>query len=131
MDSGTFKLLLLLILVIGFTAGTAYGIFNLDFGAITDSETVAVVDDTAFPEFKADVKLNNTTTVQTTYNNSYSTYDNTNDDIETTTDDSSDTYDSSYDSQQSQQQGSQSSQSQSSSDSGSSSQSGSQDDGNG
>jgi hypothetical protein len=130
MDSGTFKLLLLLILVIGFTAGTAYGIFNLDFGAITDSETVAVVDDTAFPEFKADVKLNNTTTVQTTYNNSYST-DNTNDDIETTTDDSSDTYDSSYDSQQSQQQGSQSSQSQSSSDSGSSSQSESQDGGNG
>ena len=132
MDSGTFKLLLLLILVIGFTAGTAYGIFNLDFGAITDSETVAVVDDTAFPEFKEDVKLNNTTTVQTTYNNSYSNYDNNaNDDIETTTDDSSDAYDSSYDNQQSQQQGSQSSQSQSSSDSGSSSQSGSQNDGDG
>ena len=45
MDSGTFKLLLLLILVIGFTAGTAYGIFNFDFGTISDTDTVAVVDD--------------------------------------------------------------------------------------
>jgi hypothetical protein len=60
MDSGTFKLLLLLILVVGFTAGTAYGIFNFDFGSITQSDTVAVVDDTAFPEFKADVKPNTT-----------------------------------------------------------------------
>lgn len=90
MDSGTFKLLLLLILVIGFTAGTAYGIFNFDFGTISQGETVAVVDDTAFPEFQETVKLN-TTTKNTYYN--YSSYDNTYDnDIETTTDNSN-TYD--------------------------------------
>ena len=87
MDSGTFKLLLLLILVIGFTAGIAYGIFNFDFGTISQVDTVAVVDDTAFPEFKEDVKVNTTTT----YNN-YSYYDDTDDDIETTTDNSNSEY---------------------------------------
>ena len=87
MDSGTFKLLLLLILVVGFTAGIAYGIFNFDFGTISQVDTVAVVDDTAFPEFKNDVKVNTTTD----YGN-YTNYDNDDDDdkdnIETTTDNS-------------------------------------------
>ncbi len=87
MDSGTFKLLLLLILVVGFTAGIAYGIFNFDFGTISQADTVAVVDDTAFPEFKNDVKVNTTTD----YGN-YTNYDNDDDDdkdnIETTTDNS-------------------------------------------
>lgn len=87
MDSGTFKLLLLLVLVVAFTAGTAYGIFNLDFGSITDSKTVAVVDDTAFPEFKNDVKLNNTTKTTTTSNYT-SNYKYNFDPVETTTDDS-------------------------------------------
>lgn len=87
MDSGTFKLLLLLILVVGFTAGIAYGIFNFDFGTISQADTVAVVDDTAFPEFKNDVKVNTTTD----YGN-YTNYDNDDDDdkdnIETTADNS-------------------------------------------
>lgn len=104
MDSGTFKLLLLLILVIGFTAGIAYGIFNLDFGSLSQDETVAVVNDTAFPEFTENVKLNNTTA---TYSN-YSTYDYdySTEDIQTTMDDSSSNYDdssssnSNYESQQ-------------------------------
>lgn len=83
MDSGTFKLLLLLILVIGFTAGIAYGIFNLDFGTIAQSDVVAVVDDTAFPEFQDNVKLNTTNK----YNNSYNYYNSSYDkDIETTSD---------------------------------------------
>ena len=116
-DSGTFKLLLLLILVIGFTAGTAYGIFNFDFGSISDTETVAVVDDTAFPEFKNDVKPVNTTTYDiTNYTSNYSyNFDN----VETTTDNNN--YDNSYDSssQNSQQGSSQSQQSQGSYDSGS------------
>ena len=86
MDSGTFKLLLLLILVVGFTAGIAYGIFNFDFGTISQADTVAVVDDTAFPEFKNDVKLN-TTTDYDNYTNNYTSNDD-NDDIETTTDNS-------------------------------------------
>ena len=86
MDSGTFKLLLLLILVVGFTAGIAYGIFNFDFGTISQADTVAVVDDTAFPEFKNDVKFN-TTTDYDNYTDNYTSNDD-NDDIETTTDNS-------------------------------------------
>lgn len=86
MDSGTFKLLLLLILVVGFTAGIAYGIFNFDFGTISQVDTVAVVDDTAFPEFKNDVKLN-TTTDYDNYTYNYTSNDD-NDDIETTMDNS-------------------------------------------
>ena len=86
MDSGTFKLLLILILVIGFTAGIGYGIFNLDFGSLSQSETVAVVDDTAFPEFNETVAANNTTAKTYSNSTSYSSYDNSN--VKTTTDDS-------------------------------------------
>ena len=105
MDSGTFKLLLLLILVIGFTAGIAYGIFNFDFGTISQTDSVAVVDDTAFPEFKQDVKVNTTTT-----NTNYSYYDDTDDDIETTTDNSNNQGDSPYSDNSNNQGGGQSSQ---------------------
>ena len=80
-DSGTFKLLLLLVLVIGFTAGTAYGIFNFDFGSISQGETVAVVDDTAFPQFQENVKANTTSDY---YN--YTSYSNSSYNIETTAD---------------------------------------------
>lgn len=88
-DSGTFKLLLILILVIGFTAGTAYGIFNFDFGSISNGESVAVVDDTAFPEFKETVKYNTTKT----YSN-YSSYDTSSysKNVETTSDSSYNSY---------------------------------------
>lgn len=83
MDGGTFKLLLLLVLVIGFTAGVAYGVFSFDFDAVSSTESVATVQDTAFLEFN-EVKVANKTT--TNYN---STWDNVEDTIETTTDDSS------------------------------------------
>ena len=71
MDGGTFKLLLLLILVVGFTAGVAYGIFNFDFDSVSQANSIAVVQDTAFLE------LNQTTApapTQTSYTN-YSSYD--------------------------------------------------------
>lgn len=106
MDSGTFKLLLVLILVVGFTAGIAYGIFNLDFGSLSQGETVAVVDDTAFPEFTENVKLNTTTANYTSYSN-YSYYDDSSYDIETTSD-HSDTYDDSSSSNSNSYQDSQS-----------------------
>lgn len=81
MDSGTFKLLLVLVLVVGFTAGVAYGIFNFDFDTISDTNSVAAVQDTAFPEFN---EVNVTTSNNNTYdyNSSY-----TDDSVETTTDD--------------------------------------------
>ena len=50
MDRGTFKLLLLLILVVGFTAGVAYGVFNFDFNSLSQANSIAVVQDTAFLE---------------------------------------------------------------------------------
>lgn len=79
MDSGTFKLLLLLVLVIGFTCGVAYGIFNFDFETLSETDTVAIVEDTAFPEINAVVPTNTTTTTQTT-NTTTVTTDDTNDD---------------------------------------------------
>jgi len=55
MDSGTFKLLLVLVLVLGFTVGVGYGVFNLDFNSISNAHSVAIVQDTAFPEFTIDI----------------------------------------------------------------------------
>lgn len=60
MDNGTFKLLLVLVLVIGFTAGIAYGIFNFDYDTVSDVSTVAIVEDTAFPEVNEILSLNTT-----------------------------------------------------------------------
>ena len=85
MDSSTFKLLLLLILVLGFTVGVGYGVFNLDFDSISDTTTVAMVQDTAFPDINENVVTNTST-----YTNSYSSYDSSNydNDVETTSDSS-------------------------------------------
>ena len=94
MDSGTFKLLLLLTLVVGFTVGVGYGVFNLDFDNLSETTTVATVTDTAFPEIHEDIVENTTYT----YDNS-SYYDYSYDDVETTQDSSydSDSYDYSSD----------------------------------
>lgn len=75
MDTGTFKLLLLLVLVVAFTAGIAYGIFSFDFDNVSNTDSVAIVKDTAFPEIKA---VNVTKTV-TNYTNdtNYTTYNTT------------------------------------------------------
>lgn len=116
MDGGTFKLLLLLVLVLGFTVGVGFGVFNFDFNAVSDTAPVAIVQDTAFPEFTQDV-VQNTTTTQ--YNSSYSyDSDDSSDDVETTTDTSS-YQESSSDYSSSSQSGSSSSNYESSSSSGS------------
>ena len=69
MDSGTFKLLLLFILVVGFTAGVAYGIFNFDFESVSQSNSIGVVQDTAFLEIN---QTTPTTSQQTSHSNSSS-----------------------------------------------------------
>ena len=83
MDSGTFKLLLLLVLVLGFTVGVGYGVFNLDFNSISNAHSVAIVQDTAFPEFTQDIVEN--TTQNYTYND-YNDYNQSSSyQVETTT----------------------------------------------
>ena len=62
MDSSTFKLVAILILAVGFTVGTAFGVFNFDFQTFSDTNAVAIVTDTAFPDV-ADIHVNNTKTV--------------------------------------------------------------------
>lgn len=59
MDNGTFKLIAVLVLVIGFTAGIGYGVLTFDFGNISVTDAQAIVDDTAFPEVE-EVKVNDT-----------------------------------------------------------------------
>lgn len=62
MDSSTFKLVAILILAVGFTVGAAFGVFNFDFQTFSDTNAVAIVTDTAFPDV-ADIHVNNTKTV--------------------------------------------------------------------
>lgn len=69
MDKGTFKLLLILVIVIGFTVGIAYGIFSFDFESVSETEAVAIVEDTAFPEIK-EIPKQNTTNITIEYNSS-------------------------------------------------------------
>lgn len=57
MDNGTFKLIAVLVLVIGFTAGIGYGVLTFDFGNISVTDAQAIVEDTAFPEVE-EVKVN-------------------------------------------------------------------------
>lgn len=59
MDNGTFKLIAVLVLVIGFTAGIGYGVLTFDFGNISLTDAQAIVEDTAFPEVE-EVKVNDT-----------------------------------------------------------------------
>ena len=59
MDNGTFKLIAVLVLVIGFTAGIGYGVLTFDFGNISVTDAQALVEDTAFPEVE-EVKVNDT-----------------------------------------------------------------------
>ena len=59
MDNGTFKLIAVLVLVIGFTAGIGYGVLTFDFGNISVTDAQAIVEDTAFPEVE-EVKVKDT-----------------------------------------------------------------------
>lgn len=86
MSSGTFKLVLLLVLVIAFTVGVGYGVFNLDFNNISETTTVAIVQDTAFPDITENIK----NTTKTTSSRDYTNYSSTSYDVETTDDSSND-----------------------------------------
>jgi hypothetical protein len=119
-DSGTFKLLLVLVLVLGFTVGVGYGVFNLDFDTVSDTTPVAIVQDTAFPDITQNTVANNTNNSYYSVNSDKDSSSNSN--VETTTDNSysDSSYQSSSDSvSQSSSQSSSDSTSQSSSDSGS------------
>ena len=70
MDSGTFKLVAILVLAIGFTVGAGFGVFNFDFGAFTNTNASAIVTDTAFPNV-ADVHVNTTTSSNVSSNSNY------------------------------------------------------------
>ena len=70
MDSGTFKLVAILVLAIGFTVGAGFGVFNFDFGAFTNTNASAIVTDTAFPNV-ADVHVNTTTTSNVSSHTNY------------------------------------------------------------
>ena len=120
MDSGTFKLLLLLILVVGFTAGVAYGIFNMDFDTVSQANSIAVVQDTAFLELnQTSTPTTSTATSYTNYSSSDSSYTPTSSSVETTSYSSSNS--NSYDSGSDSSSSSSSSQDSGSSDQGSSS----------
>ena len=69
MDSGTFKLLTILILAIGFTVGAGFGIFNFDFASLADTNASAIVTDTAFPDV-ADIHANTSKNTTTSSSNS-------------------------------------------------------------
>ena len=90
MSSDTFKLLAILILVIAFTAGVAYGIFNLDTETIAETNVVAIVEDSAFPEIVA--------VVNDTHQNITIDDNNTEEKVETTTETTTETTDTSDDS---------------------------------
>ncbi len=101
MNSTTFRVLAITVLVIAFTAGVAYGIFNLDTGPASNADVVAIVEDTAFPEISAVV---NTTQLNDTSNVTYvedTDDDKNNQEIETTTETTTQTTTDTQDSSQS------------------------------
>ena len=83
MDSGTYKLLAILILALGFTVGAGFGVFSFDFASFADTNASAIVTDTAFPDV-ADINVNATASNNTASNTSSSSATNTQ--IQTTTD---------------------------------------------
>lgn len=66
MDAGTFKLVAVLVLIIGFTCGIGFGIFNFDFDGMSTVNAEAICEDTAFPEVDEVVNVTNTTTSSST-----------------------------------------------------------------
>lgn len=75
LDSGTFKLIAVLVLVAGFTCGIGYGIFNFDFDDLSTVTAEAICEDTAFPEINELANKTNTTNINTSSSNSYSSDD--------------------------------------------------------
>lgn len=92
MDNGTFKLIAVLVLVIGFTAGIGYGVLTFDFGNISVTDAQAIVEDTAFPEVE-EVKVNDTDNDSVQVGDTY-TSDNTYDSGDSSSGQGSGSYDS-------------------------------------
>ena len=59
MDSSSFKLFAVLVLVIGFAVGIGFGVFTFDFGNMSVTAAEATVEDTAFPV--DEINVTNTT----------------------------------------------------------------------
>lgn len=95
-DSGTFKLFVILILIIGFTAGISVGIFAMNFQDLSVVNSNALVEDTAFPDLTNITVEETTNTTQTTSTDSYTSSSDTVSSEDTYTSDNS--YDQSYDS---------------------------------
>jgi len=86
MDGNTFKLVAVLVLVIAFTAGVAYGVFSFEFDTGAETGVVAIVEDTAFPEIKSVVNTTTTNFTDTSNNTQVEdTSDDNDDKVETTT----------------------------------------------
>ena len=92
MDNGTFKLIAVLVLVIGFTAGIGYGVLTFDFGNISVTDAQAIVEDTAFPEVE-EVRVNDTDNDSVQVGDTY-TSDNSYDSGESSSGQGSGSYDS-------------------------------------
>ena len=58
MDSSSFKLFAVLVLVIGFAVGIGFGVFTFDFGNMSVTAAEATVEDTAFPVDEINVTNN-------------------------------------------------------------------------
>ncbi|MCC7553642.1 MAG: hypothetical protein KO202_03990 [Methanobacteriaceae archaeon] len=63
-NKGKFSFLLIFILIIAFSTGIAFGIFNFDFKDVSLTNAAAIVEDSAFP----DIKMVNTTVIKNTSN---------------------------------------------------------------
>lgn len=50
MSSGTFMLIAMLVLIVGFAVGVGFGIFSLDSDSLSNTNVSATVIDTAFPD---------------------------------------------------------------------------------
>lgn len=81
---GIYSILIVFILIIGFSAGIGFGVFNLDFKDLSLSNAAAIVEDTAFPEVEivntTVTNVSTTTNVDTSNQESFETeeYESTN-----------------------------------------------------
>ena len=71
MEPGTFKLIAVVVLVIGFTSGIGFGIFNFDFDGMSTVNAEAICEDTAFPDVEEVVNVTNNTSSSTTSTSTY------------------------------------------------------------
>lgn len=94
MDNSTFRLVAVLVLVIGFTAGIGYGVLTFDFGNISVTDAQAIVEDTSFPEVE-EVKVNDTSNDSVQVGDTY-TSDNSYDSGDTYSSQGSENYDSGW-----------------------------------